>query len=100
MDQQNVAGGGQPQDQGEGQAQDAEGINNPFGGWAAGEEDDEGGGEEEGGVNRPIQSRPYCFRKCRDPPTTLYMLSMKVVLRRYLYTEVCFIYLFYYKTFI
>jgi len=87
MDQQNVAGGGQPQDQGEGQAQDAEGINNPFGGWAAGEEDDEGGGEEEGGVNRPIQSRPYCFRKCRDPPTTLYMLSMKVVLRRYLYTE-------------
>ena len=49
-----------------------------------------GGAQGGGGQNnhRNIQNRPYCFRRCRDPPPTLYQLSMKVVLRRYHHTHV------------
>ena len=94
MEQQNVAGDGQLGEQGEGQADGAEGMDNPGEGVVEGGQDEGGGGEEVaqegGGVNKPVLSRPYCFRKCREPPTTLYMLSMRVVLRRYLHTEVNF----------
>ena len=40
--------------------------------------DDPGGGAD------ATWDRPYCFRRKRAPPTTLYEISMKAVLSRYI----------------
>ena len=56
-----------------------------------------GAEEEEGAESSLAQARPYCFRRSRDPPSTLYLLAIKAVLARYNPIPVCTTYVNVYR---